>query len=245
MTAPAEVPPPGGPSARAWLIAGGVVVLLLVAVGTALVLRPADPPTASTSTSVPGTAAGASSGSGPASPGAPPTTITPDALRAKLVDSGIPADEAGCIVDGFVAKGLPLKDSSAPSAADQAVIDAVVGECVKLRAPPELPDAIGVAAPSDYDLPADSIACTVDDITGAMKAAGTLTNRRDKTQAYEIKIEYFDEANELLGSAAGFTGDVAPGQSQTWDALSFDSVATGKKITCKVAAVNYSAFSTK
>jgi len=109
-----------------------------------------------------------------------------------------------------------------------------------------LNDTFGVASADNYELPSGDIKCTVDPVTGAMKASGTLTNKKSGRQAYQVKIDFLDESNTKLGSGNGFTGDLSSGQKGTWDTVSFDSNnATDKKITCKVGEVDYSIFSTK
>jgi len=113
------------------------------------------------------------------------------------------------------------------------------------KAVDDVSKSFGVADAADYDLPSGDIKCSVDDVTGAMKASGTLTSKKSGRQAYQVKIDFLDQDNTKLGSGSGFTGDLSQNQKGTWDTLSFDSQAADKKITCKVAEVDYSIFSTK
>lgn len=154
---------------------------------------------------------------------------------------------AECIVEGLVLRGVPLESfSGTPSSADRALLTQLAKTCALLGpSATTVPPQTGPAAPEDYDLLSRDITCAVDDVTGAMMASGTLTNRKATTQAYQVKVDFLDERNAKLGSATGFTGDLAPNQKGTWDMLSFDSSAIDKKVTCRVVAVEYSLFSTK
>lgn len=105
--------------------------------------------------------------------------------------------------------------------------------------------SFGTASTSDYDLPAGDIKCEVSGTSGSMKASGTLTNKKSGRQAYQVKIDFVDQNNVKLGDGSGFTGDLNNGQKGTWEAISFDSSAADKDITCKVAEVSYTIFSTK
>ena len=46
------------------------------------------------------------------------------------------------------------------------------------KAVDDVAKSFGVADAADYDLPSGDIKCSVDDVTGAMKASGTLTNKK-------------------------------------------------------------------
>lgn len=99
--------------------------------------------------------------------------------------------------------------------------------------------SFGVADAADYDIPASDIKCTVDEF-GSMKASGTITNKKNARQAYQIKVDFNDEDNVKLGSSSAFTGELSSGQKGSWSVTDFDSTAAGKKITCKVSEVDYS-----
>jgi hypothetical protein len=98
--------------------------------------------------------------------------------------------------------------------------------------------SFGVADAADYDIPAGDIKCSVDDF-GSMKASGTITNKKNARQAYQVKVDFSDADNVKLGTSTALTGALNSGQKGSWNVTDFDSTAVGKSITCKVAEVDY------
>jgi hypothetical protein len=61
--------------------------------------------------------------------------VAPEDLKKELVNQGMPSEQANCIVDGLVAKGVPLENYSAPSADEQTKLTQVATDCVTKSAP--------------------------------------------------------------------------------------------------------------
>lgn len=57
--------------------------------------------------------------------------VAPEDLKKELVNQGMPSEQANCIVDGLVAKGVPLENysSTTPSGDDQAKLAQVAQDC--------------------------------------------------------------------------------------------------------------------
>jgi hypothetical protein len=96
----------------------------------------------------------------------------------------------------------------------------------------------GVAAAQDYKLEVQH--CDIDDFNNP-KASGTIVNNADHRQAYEIKIDFVDDANVKVSNGVTFSGALDKGQTGTWSVPTFDD-AGDKPISCNVAEVSYTPF---
>ena len=56
--------------------------------------------------------------------------VAPEDLKKELVTQGMGQAQANCVVDGLVAKGVPLENYSSPTGDDQAKLTQVVTDCV-------------------------------------------------------------------------------------------------------------------
>lgn len=107
------------------------------------------------------------------------------------------------------------------------------------KAAEDIDRTFGVAAVQDYALTIDS--CEIDDFDNP-RAVGTIVNNSDRRQAFEIKIEFVDEANVLVSNGLTFSGALDKGQTGNWTVPTFDD-AGDKPITCRVSEVSYTPFS--
>lgn len=67
--------------------------------------------------------------------------VTPEDLKKQLTTGAdpMPQQQADCIVDGLVAKGVPLENYSAPSADEQSKLTQVITDCVNKTENPGAP----------------------------------------------------------------------------------------------------------
>lgn len=107
------------------------------------------------------------------------------------------------------------------------------------KAAEDIDKTFGVAAAGDYELKTDT--CNVDDFNNP-QAMGTITNKTNHKQAFEIKIDFVSDANVKVSNGLTFSGSLDPGQTGNWRIPTFDD-AGNSPITCKVTEVSYTPFS--
>jgi hypothetical protein len=97
----------------------------------------------------------------------------------------------------------------------------------------------GTADAADYAV--DITACTVDSTTGLLNAEGTLTNKADRKQAYNLTINFVSADNTKLGSdSLIFTGGLDKGQKYQFTATGTSSASKPPdSIQCKQGDVSY------
>jgi hypothetical protein len=101
----------------------------------------------------------------------------------------------------------------------------------------------GVADTKDYVIDIDPDSCKIDEnsVTGSMEVSGTITNKANRRQAYNLTVDYFDNNDVKLSTdSLVYTGALEKDAKGKWSSSSFTS---GSKkpdsIKCKVSQVNY------
>lgn len=89
------------------------------------------------------------------------------------------------------------------------------------------PAAPGPASGADQ-IEQDGIAVSVQGIKGtgggSFIARGRVLNNSASSKTVAVTTTYFDERDEILGTATGMVNTVAPGQTKTIELLSFDNL---------------------
>lgn len=99
--------------------------------------------------------------------------------------------------------------------------------------------ATGIADQNHYEV--TDVDCDAGD-EFSLKATGKITNTSGESQAFKVTVRWVDDSGVLIANSVDYTDEIADGQSQFWEARSFDDPPEGASPTCEIAKVEYTIF---